>query len=99
MPARYGKIAALQRARIAAGETATISRRNRPPITEVGETNMNCRNIQPLLSEYIDNVLSARDTWEVDKHLAECNGCARVVNQMRQTVRLLAESDRFEVGT
>jgi anti-sigma factor RsiW len=59
---------------------------------------MNCQTIQPLLSEYIDNALSARDTWEVDKHLAECNACALALNEMRATVRLLGETPRFEVS-
>src|SRR4051812_42539676 len=58
---------------------------------------MNCKTVQPMLSEYIDNVLSARDTWEVDKHLADCNTCGRALNELRQTVRLLGETTRFEV--
>src|SRR2546430_13920477 len=59
---------------------------------------MNCRTVQPLLSEYIDNRLSARDTWEVDKHLAACNPCSRALNEMRQTVRLVVDMPRFEVS-
>jgi anti-sigma factor RsiW len=51
-----------------------------------------------MLSEYIDNALSARDTWEVDKHLAECNACALALNEMRATVRLLAEAPRLDVS-
>jgi anti-sigma factor RsiW len=60
---------------------------------------MNCQKVQPLLSEYIDNVLSARDTWEVDKHLALCNPCTRVLNEMRRTVDVLGAAPRFEVST
>jgi anti-sigma factor RsiW len=60
---------------------------------------MDCQKVQPLLSEYIDNVLSARDTWEVDKHLAVCNPCTRALNEMRRTVDLLASAPRFEVST
>lgn len=59
---------------------------------------MNCNTVQPMLSEYIDNVLSARDTWEVDKHLADCNACGRALNEMRQTVRLIGETPRLEIG-
>ncbi len=58
---------------------------------------MNCKTVQPLLSEYIDNRLSARDTWEVDRHLAGCNECTRLLNEMRRTVALLQESPRLEV--
>src|SRR5258708_4281357 len=57
---------------------------------------MNCKRALPLLSEYIDNSLSARDTWEVDRHLAGCNGCTRALNELRRTVDIVAESARFE---
>lgn len=60
---------------------------------------MRCSSVQPLLSEYIDNALSGRATWEVDKHLAECNVCARLVNEMRWTVGALTAAPRFEVST
>ena len=59
---------------------------------------MNCQRIHPLLSEYIDNALSARATWEVDKHLAECHHCTRMLNEMRRTVEALAAAPRFEVS-
>ena len=59
---------------------------------------MNCKTIQPLLSEYIDNALSARDTWEVDRHLGGCNSCVQAVNELRKTVSLMAEAPRFDVS-
>lgn len=58
---------------------------------------MSCKRIQPLLSEFIDNKLSARSTWEVDLHLAECHECTRLLNEMRRTVDLMAGAPRFEV--
>jgi len=58
---------------------------------------MKCPNIKPLLSEYIDNTLSAHVTWEVDKHLADCNPCTRMLNEMRQTVSLLSAAPRLDV--
>jgi anti-sigma factor RsiW len=59
---------------------------------------MSCKKIQPLLSEFVDNKLSARSTWEVDLHLAECHECTRLLNEMRRTVDLLADSPQFEVS-
>ncbi len=59
---------------------------------------MNCRKVQPRLSEFLDNKLSARDTWEVDLHLADCHECTRVLNEMRRTVDLLAGAPRYEVS-
>jgi len=60
---------------------------------------MNCNTIQPRLSEYIDNALSARDTWEVDKHLGDCNAFTRALNELRQTVSILTDAPRFEVSS
>ena len=59
---------------------------------------MNCQKAESLLSEYIDSTLSARETWELDKHLAGCNACTRLANEMRRTVSMLAEAPRFEVS-
>lgn len=59
---------------------------------------MSCNRIQPLLSEFIDNKLSARATWEVDLHLAECHECTRLLNETRRTVDVLASSPRLEVS-
>jgi anti-sigma factor RsiW len=52
-----------------------------------------------MLSEYIDNTLSARDTWEVDRHLQTCHACARTLNELRQTVRAIADAPRYEVSS
>ena len=59
---------------------------------------MRCQTAESLLSEYIDNRLSARETWELDKHLAECNRCTRVLNETRRTVSLLSEAPSFSVS-
>jgi hypothetical protein len=59
---------------------------------------MNCKKAESLVTEFIDNTLSARETWELDKHFAECNACTRLLNETRRTVALMAESPRFEVS-
>ena len=59
---------------------------------------MDCRNVQPLLSEYIDNALSGRSTWEVDRHLADCHECTRLLNELRRTADLVGSAPRFEVS-
>src|SRR5258708_2937961 len=59
---------------------------------------MNCKKFEPLLSEYIDNSLSARNTWEVDRHLADCNSCSRALNELRRTVDIVADSAQFAVS-
>jgi anti-sigma factor RsiW len=59
---------------------------------------MNCKRALPLLSEYLDNSLSARDTWEVDRHLADCHDCTRTLNELRRTVDLVGDVELFEVS-
>ena len=59
---------------------------------------MKCNKMQPLLSEYVDNSLSARETWEVDRHVTQCYECARVLNELRRTVELVGSADRYEVS-
>src|SRR5437773_8586705 len=60
---------------------------------------MNCRTAQPLLSEYIDNALSARQTWDLDRHLGVCHECTRLLNELRRTAELTSGAPRFEVST
>lgn len=57
-----------------------------------------CRRLQQSLSEYMDNTLSARQVWEVEKHLAACKECSAASRQMQATVQLLHSVDRFDTG-
>src|SRR5436305_1599247 len=59
---------------------------------------MNCSTVKPMLSDFIDNQLSARDTWEVDRHLPACSDCTRALNELRRTVALVADAPRREVS-
>jgi len=59
---------------------------------------MKCRAVEPLLSEYIDDRLSARQTLEVQRHLADCNGCARTYNELRRTVEFVSASPQLQVS-
>jgi anti-sigma factor RsiW len=57
-----------------------------------------CRDVQTQLSDYVDNTLSARQVWEVEKHLASCPDCAETARQMQATVRLLRATERLDTG-
>ncbi len=57
-----------------------------------------CQNVRSLLSEYQENALSARQTWEVEKHLATCPDCATESRQLQATVQLLREAPRRDTG-
>lgn len=57
-----------------------------------------CRTIEPLLSEYFENDLSARQVWEVEKHLAECSDCSSLSRQMQATVEALHSVERLDTS-
>lgn len=59
---------------------------------------MTCKKAESLVTEFIDNTLSARETWELDKHFAECNACMLILNETRRAVALLSGAPRFEVS-
>ena len=57
-----------------------------------------CRDTRVLFSDYIENTLSARDTWSVEKHLAECGDCSGYLHQMQATVQLLHAAPRYDTA-
>ncbi len=57
-----------------------------------------CRSLEPLLSGYTDNLLSAREVWEVEKHLALCADCSRLAQEMQATVRMLHSAERYDTA-
>lgn len=57
---------------------------------------LNCKKITPLLSVFIDDRLSARDTFEVDRHLNECRECAKTYDLMKRTVEIVSSAPRFD---
>ena len=50
---------------------------------------MDCAGIQNLLSEYIDEVLDARTTAIVEKHIAQCERCRSELRSMQAMIREL----------
>lgn len=61
-------------------------------------SNTNCRDIQIQLSDYIENSLSARQVWDVEKHLADCADCAEQLRQLKATVELLRGAPRYDTS-
>jgi anti-sigma factor RsiW len=48
-----------------------------------------CQQVVELVTDYLEGVLDADLRARVEAHLAECEGCAEYLEQMRTTVRLL----------
>jgi predicted anti-sigma-YlaC factor YlaD len=45
-----------------------------------------CREFVELVSDYLEGVLSPSDKARFEKHLRECDGCERYLDQMRITI-------------
>jgi anti-sigma factor RsiW len=57
-----------------------------------------CKATRALLSEYIENTLSARQAWEVEKHLAACRECTQFGETLKATVTLLQNAPGFDTS-
>ena len=53
-----------------------------------------CRDLVELVTEYLEDRLSAVDRARFDAHLAECEACRAFLEQFRQTIRTLGGSQR-----
>ncbi len=47
-----------------------------------------CRDVVEVLTEYLEGALDPADAARLEVHLAECDGCASVLAQLRTTVAL-----------
>jgi anti-sigma factor RsiW len=45
-----------------------------------------CRQAVTLMSDYLDNILAARDRERLELHLAECDDCTEYLAQLRATL-------------
>jgi hypothetical protein len=54
------------------------------PITE-----LTCREMVELVSDYLDEALADDDRARFEQHLVLCDGCTAYLDQMRRTVALV----------
>jgi anti-sigma factor RsiW len=45
-----------------------------------------CAQIRPLIALYVDREIAGAEALEIEAHLAECEGCRREYNDLRETV-------------
>ncbi|HEX5018992.1 MAG TPA: zf-HC2 domain-containing protein [Actinomycetes bacterium] len=50
---------------------------------------MPCRELVELVTDYLENRLSASDRVRFEAHIADCPYCETYLEQMRQTIRLM----------
>jgi predicted anti-sigma-YlaC factor YlaD len=49
---------------------------------------MSCRDVVELVNDYLDGALDDERRVHVEAHLGDCDGCSRVLDQLRETLRL-----------
>jgi Putative zinc-finger len=65
----------------------------RPGPTGPAPADLACRELVGIVSDYVDGVLPADWRVRADEHLQGCDGCTAYLQQIRDTVDLLARLD------
>ena len=52
------------------------------------EASISCREVVELLNDYLENELSPSRRERVKAHLAGCDGCTMILEELRETIRL-----------
>lgn len=58
---------------------------------------MKCEELLALLNEYVDGPVSPGACDEFEKHLAGCNPCQVVVDNVRKTITLYKDGQPYEL--
>ena len=58
-----------------------------------------CQQTRTLLSDYMENTLSGRESWNVEKHLTVCPPCSLYLREMQATVSLLQTMPRLDTSS
>lgn len=59
---------------------------------------MSCKELVELVTDYIEKVLPETDRTRFEAHLAACPGCTDYVEQMRLTLRLSGRLEEESIG-
>ncbi len=58
---------------------------------------MKCEDLLKMLNEYVDGTVDATICEEFEKHMAGCNPCQVVVDNIRKTITLYKEGEPYEL--
>lgn len=58
---------------------------------------MKCEDLLALLNEYVDGAVDPAVCTEFERHLAACNPCQVVVDNIRKTITLYKEGKPYEL--
>jgi Putative zinc-finger len=65
---------------------------------ELITANRECDATQRLFGDYIDNTISGRDVWELERHVARCAHCSTALEQTRLTISALRNAERLDTA-
>jgi anti-sigma factor RsiW len=49
---------------------------------------VSCQEVVELLGDYLEDVMAPDDRARLERHLADCDGCAAYLEQLRATIAL-----------
>ena len=49
---------------------------------------LSCREVVEILGDYLEGAMPSEDRVRLEEHLADCDGCAAYLEQLRVTIRL-----------
>lgn len=58
---------------------------------------MKCEEMLAILNEYVDGTVDPAICHEFEKHMAGCNPCQVVVDNIRKTIKLYKAGDPYEL--
>jgi anti-sigma factor RsiW len=61
------------------------------PVPTMNSTELTCRELVELVTEYVEGALAPADSERFEAHLSGCEGCTNYLRQMRKTVEVLGE--------
>ena len=60
---------------------------------------MHCEDLLKLLNEYVDGTVDPAICQEFERHMAGCNPCQVVVDNIRRTITLYRKGEPYELPT
>ena len=60
---------------------------------------MKCEELLAMLNEYVDGTVNPAICEEFEKHMAGCNPCQVVVDNIRKTITLYKAGESYELPT
>ncbi len=58
---------------------------------------LSCKELTQLITEYLEGVLSSTDRERFESHLSRCPGCITYIEQMQETVKQLGNMPSVEI--